>query len=224
MFVKICGTTSEDDALLAVAMGADAVGFVFAPSPRQIAPGVVADIVKRLPAEILTVGVFRDEAPERVVETMNRTGLKAAQLHGAETPAMTKWIRERVPMVIKAFVAGSSLSDVAAQHRADAFLIDSPSPGSGQAFDWKLADGAPDGARLIVAGGLTAANVADAIAAVRPWGVDVVTGVEAHPGRKDPRKLRAFIAAAKAADVDDGDDAAPDRTGGLVAYDWQDDA
>lgn len=223
MFVKICGTTSEDDALLAVAMGADALGFVFAPSPRQVAPGVVADIVKRLPPEIVTVGVFRDEAPERVVEVINRTGLKAAQLHGAETPAMTKWIRERVPMVIKAFVAGSSLADVAAQHRADAFLIDSPSPGSGQAFDWKLADGAPDGARLIVAGGLTAANVADAIASVHPWGVDVVTGVEAQPGRKDPRKLRAFIAAVRATETDD-DTRDRASTTGPVAYDWQDDA
>ena len=221
MFVKICGTTSEDDALLAVAMGADAIGFVFAPSPRQVAPGVVADIVKRLPPEILTVGVFRDAAPEQVVDTINRTRLKAAQLHGAETPAMTEWIRERVPMVIKAFVAGSRLSEVAHQHRADAILIDSPAPGTGQVFDWKLAEGAPDGAKLIVAGGLTSDNVADAIAAVHPWGVDVVTGVESQPGRKDPRKLRAFIAAAKAADEGKPYESPP---GGPVAYDWQDDS
>jgi phosphoribosylanthranilate isomerase len=89
MFVKICGTTTEEDALLAVAMGADAVGFVFAPSPRQVSAHAVGDIVKRLPPEILTVGVFRDEAPQRVVEVVNGTGLKGAQLHGHETPDQT---------------------------------------------------------------------------------------------------------------------------------------
>ena len=87
VFVKICGITSEEDALLAVAMGADAVGFIFAPSPRQIAPTQARDIVRRLPPEVLTVGVFRDEAPQRVVEIVNTAGLPAAQLHGHETPA-----------------------------------------------------------------------------------------------------------------------------------------
>ena len=85
MFVKICGITNEDDALLAVAMGADAVGFIFAPSPRQVAAQQVYDITRRLPPEILTVGVFRDEHPERVIDTVNRAGLKAAQLHGHES-------------------------------------------------------------------------------------------------------------------------------------------
>lgn len=221
MFVKICGTTTEDDALLAVAMGADAVGFIFAPSPRQVTPSVVSDIVKRLPREILTVGVFRDESPERVVEIVNRTGLGAAQLHGVETPAMSQWVRARIPMVIKAFAAGAAPINSARDHGVDAVLIDSPSPGSGQAFDWKLADGVPDGIPLILAGGLTADTVADAIAAVHPWGVDVCTGVEAHSGRKDPRKLRAFIAAAKAAAP--ADTPYPHAADGPVAYDWRDD-
>ena len=106
MFVKICGITNEDDALLAVAMGADAVGFVFAPSPRQIAAQQVYDITRRLPPEILTVGVFRDEHPERVVDTVNRAGLKAAQLHGHETPAMVAEVAAQVRWVIKAVVAG----------------------------------------------------------------------------------------------------------------------
>lgn len=97
MFVKVCGTTSEEDALLAVAMGADAVGFIFAPSSRQIAPAVAADIAKRLPAEVLTVGVFRDQSPRRVVEVMEATGLRAAQLHGRETPEQTAWVRRRSP-------------------------------------------------------------------------------------------------------------------------------
>ena len=198
MFVKICGTTSEEDALLAVAMGADALGFIFAPSPRQIAPSIAADIAKRLPPEVLTVGVFRNESPERVVEIVNRSGLRAAQLHGAETVDQTKWVKERVPFVIRAFAAGSNVVRRADEFGADAVIIDSPSPGSGEVFDWTLAE-APSRTRLILAGGLTADNVAAAIEQVRPWGVDVVTGVEAEPGRKDARKLRAFVAAAKEA-------------------------
>jgi phosphoribosylanthranilate isomerase len=197
MFVKICGTTSEEDALLAVAMGADAVGFIFAPSPRRIAAQAVADIVKRLPPEILTVGVFRDEAPTRVVEVVNSTGLKGAQLHGHETPDQTAFVRARVPFVIQAFPAGDPAVARAGDYPADVVLVDSPSPGSGQVFDWRMAE-VPDGLRLVLAGGLTPANVAEAIAQVHPWGVDVVTGVEATPGHKDPVKVRAFVAAAKA--------------------------
>lgn len=218
MFVKICGTTSEEDGLLAVAMGADAVGFIFAPSPRQIAPGLAREIARRLPPEIVTVGVFRNEAPERVVEIVNGAGIKAAQLHGREPAEQTRWIRRRVPMVIKAFVAGEAAIDGAADYKADVVMLDAPQPGSGQVFDWKLAGGVTGGERLMLAGGLNPYNVADAIAQVRPWGVDVVTGVEASPGRKDPRKVRAFVAAAKAAEppVYEGAAAGP--------YDWQEDS
>lgn len=197
MFVKICGTTSEADALLAVALGADAVGFVFAPSPRQIAPGVASDIAKRLPPEVLTVGVFRDEAPARVVEIVNTVGLRAAQLHGHETADQARWVRERVPFVIQAFPAGAPAVARAGEYGVDVVMLDAPRPGSGQVFDWALAE-VPDGLRLMLAGGLTAGNVAEAIARVHPWGVDVVTGVEKSPGVKDPISLRAFIAAAKA--------------------------
>lgn len=196
MFVKVCGTTSEEDALLAVAMGADAVGFVFAPSPRQIAVGTARDIVKRLPHEVITVGVFRDEAPERVVEIVNTAGLRAAQLHGHETPEQAQYVRDRVPLLIQAFPAGDPALGRAYDYGADAILLDAATPGSGEVFDWSLAE-APEGIRLILAGGLTAGNVAQAIQQVHPWGVDVATGVEASPGRKDPRKVRAFVAAAK---------------------------
>ena len=220
MFVKICGTTSEEDALLAVAMGADAVGFIFAPSSRQIAPVVVADIVKRLPPEILTVGVFRDEAPARVVEVVHATGLRAAQLHGHETAEQCRWIRERVPMTIRAFNAGDRAVRAAADYGADAVMIDSPGGGSGRVFDWSLAGEVPDGMRMILAGGLTAENVGDAITTVRPWGVDVATGVERAPGRKDPAKLRAFIAAVRAAEPD-GDSGGDDDDTGDVPFDWQ---
>ena len=200
MFVKICGITSEEDALLAVAMGADAVGFVFAPSPRQIAPQRAADIVKRLPAEIVTVGVFRDETRPRVVDIAHRARLRAVQLHGRETSADSHWIRQRVPLVIMAFPAGDPRLDDADDYAADAFLVDSATPGSGEVFDWSLAEGAPQGRRIMLAGGLTPGNVADAVRVVRPWGVDVSTGVEAAPGRKDARKMRAFIEAARGAE------------------------
>jgi phosphoribosylanthranilate isomerase len=221
VFVKICGITREDDALLAVAMGADAVGFTFAPSRRQIAPGIARDIVRRLPPEILTVGVFRDEAPARVIDIVNSTGLRAAQLHGHESAETSRYVRSRVPLLIKAFPVGDRALGRADDYGADALLIDGPAPGSGQAFDWSLAEGHGARRRLILAGGLDPDNVAEAVRRVRPWGVDVASGVEdrrGEPGQKDARKVKAFIAAAKAAgpDVADGDDR-------LVPYDWMQD-
>lgn len=200
MFIKICGTTTEDDALLAVAMGANAIGFIFAPSPRQIAPQRVADIVKRLPREdILTVGVFRDDAPRRVVEVVYAAGLQAAQLHGRETPEETRWVRQRVPMVIKALPGGDPRVARAADYGADAILLDAANPGTGKVFDWALTGDLPEGQKLIIAGGLTPGNVASAVARVKPWGVDVASGVEASPGVKDPMKVKAFVEAAKRA-------------------------
>lgn len=199
MIVKIEGLTSEDDALLAVAMGADFVGFVFAPSPRQIAWQQAADIVKRLPHEVVAVGVFRDELPQRVVQIAQRSGMGAVQLHGNETPEQTRWIRERVPRVIKAFPAGDARVARIADWGADALLLDAAEPGSGRVFDWELASQVPEGQRLMVAGGLTPDNVAEVVTALRPWGVDVASGVERAPGQKDPVKLRAFVAAARRA-------------------------
>ncbi|MGH9182580.1 MAG: phosphoribosylanthranilate isomerase [Acidimicrobiales bacterium] len=216
MFVKVCGTTSEEDALLAVALGADAVGFVFAPSPRQVAPQRVRDIVRRLPPEVLTMGVFRDQAPERVVDIVNRADLGGAQLHGHESPEDTQWVKARVRIVFKAFAAGDATVARAADHGADALVLDSARPGSGKVFDWSLAEDVPSGPRLVLAGGLHAGNVADAVARVRPWGVDVVSGVEVEPGRKDPRLLRAFLGVAKSLSRRDVAAAA-----GPEPYDWQ---
>lgn len=218
MFVKICGTTSEEDALLAVAMGADAIGFIFAPSPRQVAVPAVRDIVRRLPPEVVTVGVFRNQSPEQVVKVVNGIGLRAAQLHGRESTDGVRFVVERVPMVIKVFVAGDPAIPTAKDSGAQIVMIDAPSPGSGQVFDWRLADGVAPGTRLLMAGGLTPDNVADAIAQVKPWGVDVVTGVEAEPGHKDPVKLRAFVAAARAAAI-------PAYEGeGEGPFDWQEES
>lgn len=219
MFVKIEGITCEEDALLAVAMDADAVGFVFAPSKRQISVQRARDIVKRLPPDVMTIGVFRDELPTRVVQLVNEAGLHAAQLHGHETADQTRWVRERVRVVIKAFVAGDPALDHVDDFGADAVLIDSATPGSGQVFDWSLAEGAPAGRRVILAGGLTPENVKTAIELVHPWGVDVATGVEVEggePGRKDATKVRAFIAAARAADP------GPYHGSSGEPYDWMD--
>jgi len=223
LFVKICGVTSEADALLCVSLGADAVGFIFAPSARQVSVQLAGDIAKRLPPEILTVGVFRDEAPQRVVEKVQRAGLGAAQLHGHESSQETAWVRARLPLVIKAFPAGDRTIGRFAEFGADYLLIDGANPGSGEVFDWRLAEGVADPNRLIVSGGLDPLNVAQAVAHLRPYGVDVSTGVESAPGRKDPLMVRDFIvnarAAAKEVDTRDPLVAAP---GDDEPYDWRD--
>lgn len=197
--VKICGVTSEPDALLAVGLGADALGFIFAPSPRQMTASAVADIVKRVPPEVLTVGVFRDESPRRVVEIANTVGLGAVQLHGHESIEDAQWVAARVPMTIKAFSAGEPAVARFEEFGCQYILIDGASPGSGALFDWRLAEGVVDHRRLFVSGGLHADNVARAIAHLHPHGVDVATGVERAPGEKDPQKLAAFVAAVRRA-------------------------
>ncbi len=232
VFVKICGVTSEADALLAVGMGASAVGFVFAPSPRQMAPTAVADIVKRLPHETVTVGVFRDEAPRRVIEIANQIGLQAVQLHGMESAADTRWIASRTACTIKAFAAGHRNVERFGEYGAQFLMIDGANPGSGEPFDWRLAEGVIDPGHLIVSGGLRPDNVGAAIVHLRPWGVDVCTGVEASPGVKDPGKLRAFIAAAQEAasqatrsqqlePLRGGTGRAGDGEDGSALFDWQ---
>lgn len=229
--MKICGITNEEDALLAVAMGADAIGFVFAPSPRQIAPNIARDIARRLPPEVLTVGVFRDEAPQRVVEVVNTIGIRGAQLHGHESPAEARWVRQRVPFVMQAFAAGDRMLERAADYEVDALLIDSALPGSGEVFDWSIAETLPLDRRVVLAGGLTPENVESAIERIRPWGVDVSSGVEASPGRKDPIKVMRFVNAAKAGDEPDETEAADphealvlDEEPEVYDYDWEEDS
>jgi len=216
MFVKICGITNEDDALLAVAMGADALGFNFVSgSVRQIAPQVAYDITRRLPPEILTVGVFRDELPQRVVELAHKSGVKAVQLHGRETFEQCIEVARQIRWVVKAFSAGDPNLPRADEYGTDMVMIDGAEPGSGRVFDWSLVGDAPDSMKLILAGGLTPDNVAAAIKEVQPWGVDVASGVERSPGRKDALAVKRFIenarAAAPAQYLGDDDD---------MPYDW----
>jgi phosphoribosylanthranilate isomerase len=199
MFIKICGITNEQDALLAVALGADALGFIFAPSPRQVAPQRVKEIVRRLPQNVLTVGVFRDEHPQRVIDMVRESGVVGAQLHGHESPANVAEVMVEINWVVKAVVAGSIEAQRADEYLTNLILVDSPSPGSGLAYDRDLISQIPSTVRVLLAGGLTNENVGAAISQVAPWGVDVSSGVEKSHGYKDPIKLKRFIENARAA-------------------------
>ncbi len=199
MFIKICGITTEEDGLLAVALGANAVGFVFSPSKRQVNVATARDIARRLPPETLTVAVFRNESAQRAVDITHEAGLKAAQLSGHETAEESMHVARHVPMMIKGLSPGAQGLERLDDYGAHAVLLDSPAPGSGEVFDWALTEGVPSNTRIILAGGLTPDNVADGIRTVRPWGVDVSSGVEKSPGRKDATKMRLFIENARAA-------------------------
>ena len=203
MFVKICGTTNVADALMAVAMGADAVGFVFAPSVRQVEPDQVRQIVREIPDEVLTVGVFRDESAQRIVEVVEATGLGGVQLHGRESHGEATWIRARVPFVIQAFSAGDPRLARVDDYEVDAVLLDGADPRLGTDLRLDARGRSPAPAAVVLAGGLRPDNVGEAIRTVRPWGVDVASGVESSPGRKDVRLVRRFVAEALAAELDD---------------------
>lgn len=200
--IKICGITNLEDALLAAELGADALGFIFYPkSPRAVSPEAAREIIRRLPPFVLTVGVFVDEEPARVQEIAAYAGLDWLQLHGAESPDSCRTVGRRV---IKGFrVKGEeSLALLEPYHGAvQAFLLDTYRPGTpggtGETFDWELAHRAKEFGPIILAGGLIPDNVAEAIRTARPAAVDVASGVEAAPGKKDPDKLKTFMEAAR---------------------------
>ena len=201
--VKICGVTSVGDARAAVAAGADAVGLMFyARSPRYISMEVAREIAQTLPPPVLRVGVFVDPSPDDVFEAIQFCGLTLLQFHGAETD---QFCQQFGIMTMKAFrVRNAESLTPLSSFGADAFLLDSyvaeKPGGTGETFNWDLAVEAKRiGRPIFLAGGLTPENVAGAIRAVRPFGVDVSSGVEISPGRKDPEKIRAFIAAARGA-------------------------
>jgi phosphoribosylanthranilate isomerase len=238
LWVKICANTSLEDARLVADAGADAAGFVFAPSPRRVTAAQAAAIVPHLPPELEKIGVFVDASFDEIADTVETAGLTGVQLHfnaAAELPAQLRarfgpsfrilrvvhfdaeLAAEQMRRVSghdfsRAESAASkegALAPEATFHdpNVDGILVDSRTAtavgGTGKTFDWTLArttlfQNAMD-RKLIAAGGLTPDNVAEAIATLRPWGVDAVSGVEASPGRKDPAKLQAFVARARAA-------------------------
>ena len=198
--VKICGITTWPDALAACDAGASALGFNFyEKSPRAISPAAAWKIIRRLPPFVAPVGVFVNWTPDAVLSLADALQLAAVQLHGDESPRDVAACAHR-RRVIKAFRVGPgfSLARLRRYPGASAFLLDAPRAGqyggTGQATDWSLAGQAARSRRIILAGGLTLENVAEAIRHVRPYAVDVASGVESRPGRKDPGKLRAFLA------------------------------
>ncbi len=198
--VKICGITNVDDALQAVACGADALGFVFYErSPRNVTPEQAQAIVSQLPPFVTTVGLFVNRAAEPIRQTMTDCGLDVAQLHGADGAGLAELTPIRCLPAIS--VKDEASLSVMEGQQASAWLLDAYVPGeyggTGKTFNWALACEAARRYPIILAGGLTAENVADAVRTVQPYGVDVSSGVEAVPGRKDPQKVAAFIRAAK---------------------------
>jgi phosphoribosylanthranilate isomerase len=196
VFIKICGITNLEDARAAVERGATAVGFVFWPgSPRFVEPGEAREIVAGLPPSVATVGVFVNQSAEYVDEVAGRVGLRAVQLHGDESQAFAAAMSRPV---IKAVNFGGA-SDLRGWKEDITLLVDAPDPvrrgGTGTKADWDAAAGLARMRRVILAGGLTPENVAEAIARVRPYGIDVSSGVERSPGLKDHGRLAALFEA-----------------------------
>ena len=201
--VKICGITNVEDAQAAVAAGADLLGFVFAEeSPRRVTVEQAAEIARTVPPFVLRVGLFVNAPAELVMEAMMRCGLQLLQFHGDETPA---YCLQFGTMSMKAFrVKGAETIRTLPEYPTDAWLLDAFVPGqhggTGHSFNWDLAvESVKLGKPVFLAGGLTPENVAEAVHKVQPYGVDVSSGVESAPGKKDHAKVRAFIQVAKGA-------------------------
>ena len=201
--VKICGITNWTDARTAVEHGADFLGFNFYPkSPRYIAPAAAARIVKRLPKRVKAVGVFVNEPEADVLRIARRVKLHQLQLHGDESPEIVERLQREFPVIKAIQVRGSALSSrLNGFAKADALLLDGfdgkQYGGTGKTFDWQVLRRATLRQNVFLAGGLTAENVAEAIRVGGPYAVDVCGGVEARPGKKEPKRLAAFLHAAK---------------------------
>ncbi|MBN8249482.1 MAG: phosphoribosylanthranilate isomerase [Verrucomicrobia bacterium] len=204
--VKICGITRAEDARIAVDAGADALGFVFAPeSPRRVTPETAAMLVDGLPPFVARVALFVDARPDAVRSVLERARLDTVQFHGDESPEVCRAFRDRFRVIKALRVRGPETLEAVAAYRGsvDAILLDAWVPGvaggTGARFDWNLAVAAgQSGLPVVLAGGLNPGNVAGAIEQVRPFAVDVSSGVEASPGHKDPARLRAFLEAVSA--------------------------
>jgi phosphoribosylanthranilate isomerase len=213
IWVKICANTSLEDAQLAADAGADAVGFVFATSPRRVTAAQVAAITPHLPATLEKIGVFVEAGFEEIRAAVRECGLTGVQLHSDGGPNLPARLREEFGSQLRILRvvhygpdAGEQAKELASDPCIDGILVDSRTAtavgGTGLTFDWNAARqtlfGQPQGRRLIAAGGLTPENVREAIETMQPWGVDVASGVEAAPGRKDPNKMFSFVANARA--------------------------
>ena len=202
MKIKICGITNTEDAKVAWESGADALGFIlYAQSPRYVDPQTVKTIVSGLPPFIVSVGIFVNESSKTVQNIMEKCGLTYAQLHGDETPEYCETLDRPILKALRLKDRSSFLSLAEYRGRAGVkgFVVDTFSEssygGTGQTTDWSLAAEVARAAPILLAGGLTPENVQDAIAQVHPYGVDVSSGVEVRPGKKDHDKVRAFIRA-----------------------------
>ena len=206
--VKICGITSLEDAQAAVDAGADALGFVFyPPSPRYVTPEQAGQIIQTLPPFVTTVGLFVDVALDTVNALAARCGLDRIQLHGRETPEFCRQVTRPVIKAIR--IKNAESLTLVPDYKVSAYLLDAYVEGAlpggtGASFSWELAAQAKPYGPVILAGGLTPENIEVAIAQIRPYGVDVSTGVERAPGLKDHQKVRQFIARAKAAALEKG--------------------
>jgi len=196
--VKVCGITCKEDAEAAVRFGADAIGFVFADSPRKITPDTVKDIISSLPPFIAYVGVFVNGNEKEVRRIANFCGLSILQFHGDETPSYCN----KFSRAIKAFrIKGKEDIEKIREYSASTWLLDTycegKPGGTGKTFDWSEASELAKEGRVILSGGLTPENVAEAIRVVSPYAVDVGSGVEEYPGKKDHKKIEKFIREAK---------------------------
>jgi phosphoribosylanthranilate isomerase len=212
-WIKICGTTNLEDALASVEAGADALGFIFTDSPRRITPEAAREIVANLPDSVQKIGVFMNASRERVHSIVAKVGLTGVQLHGTESEQYVEELcrgwsdaktRKHKVRVIKAVPVRPGFENTlrTLSRSLDLFLLDSGSGGTGQSFDPKaaLAGLKKSPVRFIAAGGLRPENVSEAIRVLKPWGVDVASGVEKEKGKKDHLKLKAFVKAVREAD------------------------
>jgi phosphoribosylanthranilate isomerase len=209
-WIKFCGTTSLDDALAAIDAGADALGFIFAPSKRRVTMEQAREILRGIPDRVERIGVFLDENAEGIQRHVTELNLTGVQLHGDESAGdlssslgqeRRKSLRVIKTILVKDDFPAELKNVEAAKGAVDAWLLDSGA-GSGKTFDWRTVReelGDREG-RFIIAGGLKPENVVEAIKIFEPWGVDVVSGIEREPGRKDPEKMRAFVSAVRKAE------------------------
>ncbi|MBV8208269.1 MAG: phosphoribosylanthranilate isomerase [Acidobacteria bacterium] len=217
IWVKICGIANLDDAAAAIEAGADAIGFVFAPSPRRISPRDAARVIGVVPDKVEKIGVFVNQQYDIILKTVAEAGLTGVQLHGEEDGQFIEELRNesKLPIrVVKSITVRegfeSGFSEFEDHGRPDVFLLDSGGAaargGTGKRFDWRssapLVRLAARRHHIIIAGGLTPDNVAEAVKQFRPYGVDVASGVELEPGKKDHDKVRQFISATRKADSD----------------------